>query len=416
MKIYRLISAGIISASFANNALATDGYFAHGYGVKAQGLGGVGIALPQDAIASAINPAGLGLIGNRADVGITWFQPVRQSQITGSVAPINGTYDGNGNDDFVIPELGYNRQLNRDWTVGVSVYGNGGMNTYYKNGVPLLGNKGHAGVDLTQAFIAPTVTWKLTPKHTLGVAVNLAYQRFAAFGLQNFANPFFSTSPANVTNRGYDDGYAIGVHIGWIGEITDKVTLGASYQSRTFSTKFEKYQGLFAEQGSFDIPSTYGFGIALKATPQITVAADVQRINYSEVAAVGRLSLANINNGLGSDNGAGFGWQDITSVKVGTSYAFNDKLTLRVGYNYSDQAIRNSDTLFNILAPATIQHHLTLGATWLLPNKAQLSVSYIHAFDNTIHGTNSIPANFGGGNANLSMYQNSVGVAYGFNF
>ena len=38
-----------LSLLFATNAFATDGYFSHGYGVKSQGMGGVGIALPQDA-------------------------------------------------------------------------------------------------------------------------------------------------------------------------------------------------------------------------------------------------------------------------------------------------------------------------------------------------------------------------------
>ena len=74
-----LLALSLLTA--AANATATDGYFAHGYGVKSQGMGGVGIALPQDAIAAASNPAGMGLIGDRMDVGMTWFRPQRQSEI-----------------------------------------------------------------------------------------------------------------------------------------------------------------------------------------------------------------------------------------------------------------------------------------------------------------------------------------------
>jgi long-chain fatty acid transport protein len=33
--------------------MATNGYFSHGYGIKSKGMGGVGIALPQDAMAAA---------------------------------------------------------------------------------------------------------------------------------------------------------------------------------------------------------------------------------------------------------------------------------------------------------------------------------------------------------------------------
>lgn len=36
-------------------------------------MGGVGIALPQDALAAA-NPAGMGSIGNHVDFLITWYR------------------------------------------------------------------------------------------------------------------------------------------------------------------------------------------------------------------------------------------------------------------------------------------------------------------------------------------------------
>ncbi|MDX9838199.1 MAG: aromatic hydrocarbon degradation protein, partial [Azoarcus sp.] len=50
-------------------ASATPGTFPHGYGVKAEGMGGVSIALPQDAVAGANNPAGMVLVGDRFDAG-----------------------------------------------------------------------------------------------------------------------------------------------------------------------------------------------------------------------------------------------------------------------------------------------------------------------------------------------------------
>jgi long-chain fatty acid transport protein len=396
-------------------AAATDGYFAHGYGVKSQGMGGVGIALPQDALAAASNPAGMGLIGDRIDVGATWFRPIRETEISGNGggAAVNGRYDANETKNFIIPEFGYNRQINPEVTLGVSVYGNGGMNTDYNKPVPLLGTS-KAGIDLIQLFVAPTVTWKLTPANTIGVSLNLAYQRFEAKGLEKFDQPGSTSSQGNVTNKGHDNSYGAGLHIGWIGQVNDMVTLGATYQSKTYMSKFDKYKGLFAEGGDFDIPATYGVGIAVKATPQLTVAADVQRINYSDVVSVGNLSLSNLGNRLGSNNGAGFGWRDVTAVKLGASYAWNENLTLRAGYNHSTQPIRSGETMFNILAPGVVQDHLTLGTTWVLANKSELSVSYVHAFENSVNGNNSIPTAFGGGDANIKMYQDALGIAYGF--
>ncbi|MFA7350600.1 MAG: hypothetical protein WC009_07550 [Methylotenera sp.] len=86
----------------ASNASATNGYFAHGYGVKSQGMGGVGIALPQDAIAAAANPAGMGLIGDRVDFGVTWFRPQREAEILGGNAfGADGKYDANDTENFL---------------------------------------------------------------------------------------------------------------------------------------------------------------------------------------------------------------------------------------------------------------------------------------------------------------------------
>lgn len=417
MKIsLKLLSVIVLLAS--TEAAATDGYFAHGYGVKSQGMGGVGIALPQDAIAAATNPAGMGLIGDRIDVGATWFRPIREAQISGNAGgpAVNGVYDANASKNFLIPEFGYNRQINPELTLGVSVYGNGGMNTDYNKAVPLLGSS-KAGIDLIQVFVAPTVTWKPTPSNIIGVSLNLAYQRFKAEGIQNFDQASSSSAVGNVTNRGYDNAYGAGLHIGWIGLVNDAITLGATYQSKTYMSHFDKYKGLFAENGDFDIPATYGFGIAVKANPQLTLAADVQRINYSTVAAVGNsINQLFAGNLLGSANGPGFGWRDVTAYKLGASYAWSDDLTLRAGFNHVTQPIRSGETLFNILAPGVVQDHLTLGTTWLLANKAELSLSYMHAFENSVVGRNSIPSllGAGGGEANLKMYQDAFGVAYGW--
>jgi long-chain fatty acid transport protein len=414
---YQLLPLAALLLS--TQALATDGYFSHGYGVKSQGMGGVGIALPQDALAAATNPAGMGLIGDRIDFGVTWFRPIREAEIEGNGAGMNGTYKANESKNFFIPEFGYNKVINDQLSLGVSVYGNGGMNTDYNRPIPLFGNT-KAGIDMAQLFIAPTLAWKINETHTVGVSVNLAYQRFEAKGLQNFDNGNYSSSVGNVTNRGHDNSYGAGLHLGWIGKINDAVSLGATYQTKTYMTKFDKYKGLFAEQGDFDVPEQYGVGVAIKASPKLTLAADVQRINYGDVDSVGA-SITNMTVRqipLGDNNGAGFAWRDVTAYKLGASYAWDDNLTLRAGYNHSSQPIRKSETLFNMLAPGVVQDHLTLGATWVLPNKSELSFAYMHAFEKKVNGSNSIPGGpngFGGGDANLKMHEDSLGIAYGWN-
>jgi long-chain fatty acid transport protein len=38
----------------------------------------------------------------------------------------------------------------------------------------------------------------------------------------------------------------------------------------------------------------------------------------------------------------------------------------------------------------------------------------MHAFSKTVSGSGSIPASFAGGEANLTMSQDSIGIAYGW--
>jgi long-chain fatty acid transport protein len=38
----------------------------------------------------------------------------------------------------------------------------------------------------------------------------------------------------------------------------------------------------------------------------------------------------------------------------------------------------------------------------------------MHAFENSVKGSNSVPVGFGSGNVNLKMYEDSLGIAYGW--
>jgi len=252
---------------------------------------------------------------------------------------------------------------------------------------------------------------KLSPTNAVGISLNLAYQKFYAKGIDNFAG--VSAYPANLTDNGHDSSTGWGVRLGWIGEITPDVKLGATYQSKTKMGKFSKYAGLFAGQGSFDIPENYGVGIAAKASPQTTVALDVVQINYSKVKSIANpiAGMGVPGNLLGQPEGIGFGWKDQTVFKLGVTYEYSKELTLRAGYNHSGTTIPDTEIAFNVLAPATVQDHVTLGATWTLANKGELSFAYMHAFSNSQTGATP---QLGATPTTIRMHEDSIGIAYGW--
>jgi len=418
-----LLTAAVTAALFTPvAAMATNGYFGHGIGMKSMGMGGAGIALAQDSLASATNPAAAALTGNRIDFGLNIFNPERSMKISGNPAPgANGDYSGDQKPMFLVPEFGYNRDLGNDMAFGLTVVGRGGMNSSYNKVNPLFGTT-KAGIDLAQLYISPTFAMKLNEKHSVGVVLNIIHQRFKAEGLENFVPLAADGDGSDLTTGDIDTSNGFSIGLGWTGTVAPGVTLGATYTSKAEMSEFDGYSDLFAEQGDFDIPASAGVGVAFEATPTMTVAFDVTKIYYSQIAAINNPLTPNILNCMGgdpsfcmgADDGAGFGWDDMTVFKLGVSWQMDKNLVLRAGYNHGENPIPNSETFFNILAPGVIEDHITLGATKTLANGAELTFMFMHAYEKEVKGSGSIPAAFGGGEVDLKMSQNAVGIAYGW--
>jgi long-chain fatty acid transport protein len=442
-----LLAAAVAVVLAPGAALATDGYFSNGYGMKAKGMAGASMAVTDSAFGGANNPATMAFVGNRWDIGLDWFSPDRSASRTGSSpAGIDGS-STSGESSFFIPEFAYNKMISPTMALGLTVYGNGGMNTTYPGGeitgaagtttcnnfqtgglgtaqasYNLLCGNGKLGVDLSQLIIAPTLAWKLSGNHSIGVSPLFGYQRFKAEGLQGFAG--FSNDPTHLTNNGYDSATGWGARIGYYGNLSSAFSVGAAYSTKIAMGEFDKYRGLFAEQGGFDMPANWSLGIAWRPASAWLVAVDYKRIEYSGVNSVGNSSTfrvaggAGIANSLGPSDGRGFGWQNVSVWKIGVEYAMNPSLTLRAGYGRSDNPVRGEDVTFNILAPGVVQDHYTLGATYALDSMSEITGAFMYAKKNSVSGQ-SLFAQFGLPSTTaeqVSLSEYSVGVAYARRF
>jgi long-chain fatty acid transport protein len=413
----------LLATMAAVSAQATDGYFSDGYGLKAEGRGGVAITSTDDAFAGANNPATLSWGTNRVDLGIDWFLPDRSASRTGA-GPLDASVKS-ARDNFFIPQIGYKQSLNQQFSLGVAVYGNGGMNTDYPGGQlnlggpsrqNLLAGAGNLGVNFSQLFVAPTVSWKFTENQAAGLAPLLDYQTFKVHGLSAFAGAGLSQDPSALSDAGPDDAWGGGARIGYLWNITHSVSVGAAYTSRVYTTGFDKYRGLLADNGAFDVPQSVAAGVGWQALPRLRLAADYKWIDYASIPAVGNPSS---NAGLlGQESGPGFGWRSISVAKAGADVKVTDALTLRTGYSFSQNPVRSGDVTFNIIAPGVVEHHLTFGATYDFGHH-EVSIAYVHAFENSVTGASQFVAyHFAppGTLETISMSQNSVGVQYSYKF
>ncbi len=435
MKFSKQLIACAVAAGLAApmSAFATNGYFGHGYGTKNKALAGGGSALPQDAMIAATNPAGMVKVGERMELGLAVFSPSsRGYTVTGAPAgsppaafPLEpGSFESD-NDFFFIPHFAYNWMLNADSSIGVTVYGNGGMNTEYPGSMytfptpmpegPGAYYAGTAGVNLEQLFVNASYSRKINDKHSWGVSAILAYQRFEAKGLNALGAFGFSSDPSKLSDNGTDTSMGYGAKIGWLGEVSPGLTLAASYQTKMSMDEFSDYAGLFAEQGGFDIPATWTVGLAWKLTQTGTLTFDVQGIQYSDVNSIANPMLPNLATAqLGDDNGAGFGWEDMTIYKLGYQWSTNPDWTWRVGASIGDQPIPESEMLFNILAPGIMETHITGGFTWKTGQNSEFSMAAMYAPKNTVSGPN--PLNGGPQTIELEMTQWELEASWGWKF
>ncbi len=450
------IVACAVSAALAAPAVqATNGYFLIGIGAKNRSMGGAGIAYGQDGLAAATNPASMGMLDtNRIDAGIELFNPQRDSTLNAAAMGGGTSSEDSGATLFAIPNFGGAMKLG-DMTVGLTMTGAGGMNTRYNSNIyanafgpaipnfaaalsvatPTFPNTGTLGVNLAQMIIAPSVSTEVADGHTLGASLLLGYQTFRAYGLGLFQG--LSTNPMNVTNVGNDDAFGAGVKVGWTGKITDDLTLGAVASSKIYMQEFDKYKGLFADNGDFDIPASFGLGLSYQISDSTAVALDVTRILYSDVDSIanpgptaaeffGALTSVLTTGGyagagaLGGSDGWGFGWDDITVVKLGISHQYNKDWTFRAGINHGENPISDKENLFNIIAPGVVETHLTLGATYALDDYSELSFGYMRALreDQSYAYSADLGAPFGvlGYTAEIGMDQHALEISYGMKF
>lgn len=427
----------LILSTFAPSVVfATNGLLLTGNGNKANGMGGVGISISMDALSAATNPATIAGMKNRFDIGMDIFMPNVTSQLgsvsADSVAAINGL----GIDSmFFLPSMAGTYQWNEKITLGLAVVPVGGGGTKFTTNFFEAAAAGDAnaptvndnlGIDYVVGEIVTTIAYKLDKNHSFGASLLIGIARFEAYGLGLF-DPFTQTqgTTANFTNQGKDWSIGVGARLGWMGTFGD-FSVGAEYTSKVDMNEFDIYSELFAEGGNMDVPASAGLGISYQATSSLLLGFDVRRTFYEDTPAIANLGpnlagdpagpLGSESRRLGLPDGLGFGWTDQTVYKIGAQYSINEKWIGRVGWNYGESPINeNREIIFNLVAPATVEHHMTLGGTYNLTSDMEINVSYIHAFRNKQCGPTYISddgSNFGC----LEMDQNTIGASFSMKY
>jgi long-chain fatty acid transport protein len=367
---------------------AVNGAQPGGHGAANASMGGTSIALPLDAEAAANNPAGLALLPTSATLGLQVFHGESSAQY---VLPGNELQNRT---TTVGPEGGVNWRMSSAWSIGLSVAMGGAGSDYKHPALPVPGAS-NAKTALAVIEFIPTVAWRPREDLALGLALNLAHERFEAQGVIVPAPVPGGLLPLPDHGRQQADG--VGVRAGALWKPLPEWSLGVNLKSRTRMGRLHGYeQDLLAySDGRLDLPGEYGLGAAWQATPALTLAVDVLQINWGELTVM--------------KDPNGFRWRNQPIARMGAAWTAQGGWTLRAGYSHSRRQITGDRTVQNLLVPSIHDRAITAGVTWPLGTGA-LNLGYEFNPRTTLQGSGASTG------TSLTSKVQMLMASYQFNF
>lgn len=371
MKIQKKLIPGAATLAFtllAPHAAATNGDHMLGLSAIQNGMAGAVVAAPQDAATVLVNPAGmaeLNIQDVRFDLGVGFLNPLRSA---------------NGRDSdsnlYMMPAGAVAFRVNDRLTLGMGLGGLSGMGVDFADTAAAAGNQ--AIVTTKQFFkVAPGFAYRIDDRLAVGATVNLNYQSLA------LANPAYALPQNQV--------FGWGVTAGLVWKFDERLQLGAAWSSKQNMDDFEWNTAAGKFTMGMDAPQTLALGLAWRPAPGLLVEGDVKRIGFSDV--LGTVAIGRPAGYAGPIPAAlNFGWSDQTVFALAVQKDIGDKTQLRAGLNYGKSPIGPEDVNSNLGSLAVVEKHLALGVSRKFSAKVTGSLSYVHAFGNSVT-SNVAPAN-----------------------
>lgn len=288
-------------------------------GARSLGMGGAFLGLADDATAAYSNPAGLSnlfrpefsieyrntdyttvfsdtgrLLGEPTGLGLDTVNGIVQGEVDNDVDSVSYL-------SFVFPR--------EKWTFGAYRHQIGDFETFYRSQGPVVQTRGEQNgvpflsrarptentVDLDIVNWGLSVSYRLTDNLSIGGGISYFDFEFDTLTLryplesgEDRGNPADFSLPAQSVNTQTGDDDDIGYNVGILWKLTDKWSLGAVYRSGGefdyMHSTLNNNSGVSLEgMTDFNLPSSYGVGVAFRPVDQLTLNFDYNRITYSDL-------------------------------------------------------------------------------------------------------------------------------------
>jgi len=370
------VAVAVLALALTSPAGATNGLYLTGYGTESLGRGGANLAISDRTLALNANPAGISqLQGNHYTLNLSVLAPSLEFENMAN-SPIDSE-----NRYFPLPAFAYVRGgKETPWTWGVGFVAQGGMGATFDDVNTFFGTRDQTYTQVRFATLSPTVAYAISEDSAVGATLNIgwadaAFRFFPETSFFNAANPQMSFFGPKMENAA---GLQTSLRLGWWWRPDPRWTLGAIYQTKTDSTfdggtlsvNFVDHPMLGqtvrydAEMRGFTFAAQAGVGTAVRVTDDWLLALDVKRYFWDD--AIDTIRVVGTNPSVAGAPSMVelpfvFDWQDQWIVALGSEWRLTNDFTLRAGYNWGESPVPD-DTL-TPLFPATVEHHLSLGAS-----------------------------------------------------
>ena len=361
---------------------ATNGDTLIGVGTKSRGMGGAGIGISHCAESTLQNPALITCTkGTSISFGGTIFMPDISAKM-GQAPSHNSDADIN-----IIPSIAISHKLNKNWYLGVGMWGTAGMGVDYRDAKKSAMDSGNMNM--------------VTNLQLMQFGTSLAYST-GNFGVA--VTPLIQYGALDINYIGFNgdnigDGVAqdlgFGYNLGAYYDLTNGLTLGAVYKSKIdmeYKNQLSNATQPFVNFGIFpkgmsdhlEQPAEIGVGVGYEFGKH-TLAFDYKQIKWSDAKGY-----------------KDFGWDNQNVYALGYQLKDN-RWRFRLGYNYASHPIKEAQSgpavipagsyaqaggdainLFNLLGfPATAERHYTIGGGYEFSDNFYIDLAYIYAPETT---------------------------------
>ncbi len=383
-------------------ASATNGLNLIGYGAESSLMGGADVAVARDAAALNTNPAGLmQLRGPSLDIygASSYALDVGHSDLIGNNLQVD-------NKLINVAGFGYARPLeDRRWVIGFGAFAQGGAGAVFKSMQTPFGTTDELSSQFGAVRLTGGGAYRVDEALSVGAAVSLLIgaskqQQFPHTSVITPAGPFFGSSLKDATGHGF--GFKLGAQY----RLSPTLNLGASYTAKTRLPL--KHGNLVVnmtaaglgpvayQDASIDglaFPQTAALGFAWQSAPKLLWSFKYEWLDWSSAIRASTLTATGPSNPAAPatlTNSQILAWRDQHVIAAGMAYDYDQRTTLRAGFNYGRSPVPNERN--NPIINPIGEKHLAFGMSRKMEGGYELHGGVEYQLPNTVYYNNpSLP-------------------------